>query len=684
MNEEEVRAILAKEPKSKSLSMNEAEVRAILKKPTHSQQQKEFSWPSFLGEQFAKGVFSAADLGEMIGTLGGLIGPNQPPISERTKAALKQAYDLDLDSQGEGTTDLQKIVGKGANWAGASIAGPGKLLANAALGAGLGATSGALEHEAGLPPLAADLVAILGPIGAAQFAKKMLSGEKLTAAEQKIAALYKEMMGEEELANTLTNLSKDKSFPVTGYEPVTAEVAESPVMAQIHRARTGVPGSGIAPHQAEQQQKLISAMEARELAPIESNALQNELNQELANRKAFRHEETEPLYEAVRQNKEELNPKNVKKFLRASEAKGDIEKDINYVKKAIEPKRRLTPEEKANNQLYKKAWQEAEPFKGKSVYQELTSELPKPKNVNPTVSELMESRKAINSKIGKRKRAGQAENVRELTLVKKELDKDLEHIPAFKKAIERYRELSPSIDEIKKHPALKKALESRSNNLMSGLFDKNSADNMKALKKAIGSNKQTWDSVEDAVMRHMRKSITNTGNNLSPAKLEKYLEKHGKALEEVFTKDQLQAMREIQDALKGRHKAVTLGEVAGSPTQSRLRTEKDIKERLGLTEPEMSGLLKRGLFSKAAHAGVSAVPFVGKYGAKGIDTLLYNWSAGKEARLMKLLDKVQTDKEFAKKILSYKPKNQAEFNRFINMTLRQGAQSILSDQMKKE
>ena len=614
------------------------EVRAEIARRKQSE-DPEFNWGRFLGEQFSKGVLDLADFGEMIGTLGGLIGPNQPPISERTKTALKQAYDLDLDTQGKGNTPGQRIIGAGARSApSGTIGGFPNLGKNLLTSAGIGSASQGMQ-EGGTPPLIADILSILGVSGGEGLLKKLLSPKAaptLNEAETRVANAIKSQMTEDEINNVVKNIENYQPNKITGYDPLTAEVADSAGISQIHRVRQPVASSGIATQEGAEHNKVVQALQDRELSPISSGELQNELKEELAKRVKTRWDATNENYnEKIKKNLNYAIPENTEKALNDIIAKGSIKGDLNSIRKDI---------------------------------------MPKPGHSAPTIAELWATKKALNSKISARKKAGMDANVTELKEVKDALLKDLAKDPLIQATDKLYSDLSIPIDEIKKHPKLKQLLKSRSNDIVSDLFDKNSHDNAIALKKALGSHTPVWSSIEDAVVQKFRKTISSASSKgasreLSFHKYSTFMEKHGSALKEIFTKDQMELLDEIGKILKGQNSANTKGSAKFSPTQANIRNEKDLKALLGITEEEMSGAIPQSIIRKLAQGTLNYIPKVGKMANKSIDVLIDSWAKHDEEKVMKLVDKFLKDKEFATKLLTYRDKPQIDLNRFLNSNL---------------
>jgi len=660
----EIRAEIARRKKAQPAPSNSEssnsrleQVRAEIakrKQASNSEESKnpDFNWNRFLGERLAQGAFSLGDFAQLLSQVNPMAdyatNYQEPPLrtvgnleaeqlSETANKEFKEVG-VDLQSQGKGNTPGQRIVGAAVSSVPSAIlGGPTGFFKNMATAGTIGGVSQGLQ-EVNTHPLVADIISILGTSFGRNLLAKLLSPKSavtLNEAETRVANAIKSQMTEDEINNVVKNIEKDQPNKITGYEPLTAEVADSPAVSQIHRVRQPVASSGIGSEEGAEHNKLVQAFQERELSPISSGELQNELKNELAKRVETRRSATSGGYEKVEKNLNYAQPKNTEKALRSSIAKGSIKADLNSIKKDIMP------------------------AFGQPA---------------PTIAELWATKKALNSKIGARKKAGMDANVAELNKIKEALLKDLEKDPLIRETDKLYRELSIPIDEIKKHPKLKQLLKSRSNNIVSDLFDKHSHDNAIALKKALGNHEAIWSSIEDATVKKVREAISNISSKgasreLSYSKYEEFMKKHEGALKEIFTKDQIDLLEETGKILKGQNSDNTKGRALGSPTQANIRNEKDLKNLLGISEEEMSGMSAKSLGLKAAQFGFAQIPYAGKKINAGIDLMLSKWAQNNENKLMRLVDKFLKDKEFAAKLLTYKDKPQVDVNRFLNRNL---------------
>lgn len=614
----------------------------------HSEPEEQgFNWSRFLGEQMARGGLSLADLLQHV-------VPNIPMMTAQemglgNHATVENPVEL-IPETVEPETGLQRIAGRAAQAVPAALlTGPSGLLRNAIMAGATGATSGTLE-EAGLPPLAADIAAIVGVPGAGVAARKLFS-KGVTGKEQKIGEYLQRNIGQESIPEVSQRLKNLPSYGKSGYQPMTAEIAETPTFSQLHRLQYEIPGSGLPQHAGRQNKALSDVLEEATLNADYGRNLEKPLSKKLGELKDIRRKETSHLYEEIENMTDPLNPKHTKKFLKETVAKGDVEKDLNYVKKLIKPSHKLTPEELAYKKYY-----------GGIKSKDILSQLEKPKSQYPSVNELTKAREALNSRLEKRVRSGENQRALMLKRAKNALDEDLERIPLHKEATQKYKELSKPISHIREHPSLKgilneRKLKKRLTNHMGKLFDESSADNVAALKNAIGEDSKTWGNIREASIEHLVKSVSNagaegSGHIMSYPKMRRFMERHHDALGELLDTDQMELLGEMRGILRGQNIAKTLGKGEGSPTHARLRTDLGLKESTGMKAAELAAATQPGLVRK------------------GLGVFLNNWGKNHQEQMMDVFNKALLEPEYAHKLINLKPRNQLEFNKFVNHSLR--------------
>ncbi|MET0573075.1 MAG: hypothetical protein ABWZ79_16755 [Pedobacter agri] len=658
--------------------------------------EKEFSWPRFIGERFTKGALNLADTPQNV--LEGIKDFFDPrvPVRDRSEEDIKDRQEnpykplistavksaVNLDSQGEGTTSTQKIAGKAAEFAGSSLIPGGGLpglAKNVALGTAIGAETGALEELGAPEPVAAlaSLGTILAGFPALKNAlnKAVSSAPNLSNAEKRVANYLQQVLGEEGVATVNESLSNTPKYSsIAGYEPTTAELAESPFISTLHRLRQGIPGTGLQERAASQNEAIHRVSDKLSSDAIKSAELQETIASEVASRKAKLYGETAPLYEQLRKDTTQVDRTNINQFFEDNKiVKGKKRQDLDKVKKLLEPSEKLTIAEESALKNYESQVESIKNSKlSSSAKEQAIAQLEKPKGNNPTVADLDEARQNINDMIGDLERSGQNNRARQLKEAKKALDKDLEPFPLQKEVTAKYAELSKPVNEILEHPKLKKIPKSRANDIFDGLFTNTetsgSKDNFKSLKQVLKDRPEEWKGVQDATVDYLMRSIRNSKaqgrrNVLSYDKLNKFLKKHQGALDEVFTADQMKFLDELKSSLKGINQVEGLGLEGQSATYGKLITGAQLREGFG------SKLLKGSTY--LPHA--TSVPMVGKATGEVLRTLLNGYFKTREADVMAVLDNFLKNPEYAPKLLNHKFKTQAEFNKqmanFQNQTI---------------
>lgn len=653
--------------------------------------EKEFSWPRFIGEKFTKGVLNLADMPQGLAEASKLYNPNigdigleeaikereqnphKPFVSGSVKSLANKAG-IDIESQGDGSTPTQRIVGKGAEFAGSSLIPGGGLsgvVKNAGIGAFIGTETGALE-ELGVPePIAglASLATVLkGAPALAGAIKKTLNGTPgLSEAEKKVANYLQQVLGEEGVASVGKNISEPPNYSMTGYQPTTPEIANNPFISMLNRLRQGIPGTGLQKIAGEQNESIHRVSDKLSTNAVTSAELKESISREALARKAKRKAETEPLYTEISKDVTQAETSNIRAFLEDNKiAKGAKRKDLDAIEKLIKPSRKLTVEEEkvlANYETQLKSINN-NPKMTASNKEQAISKLIKPNVNNPTVADLDEARQNINDMLKKAVKAGADNRVRQLKEAKNALDKDLEPFAIQKEVTQKYAELSKPVNDILQHPTLKNIPKSRLNEIFESLFTNKSLDNMKALKQVYKDMPEQWKSVQDATVEHLMNSIKNAGAEgsrsvLSSDKLTKFLNKHEQTLKEVFTSDQIKFLEELKSALTGRNRATTLGIENQSTTYGKLVTGTHVGEGFG------------SRFIKGATYAPHVIPKVGKVAGDILRNMLSNYMKSRESDVMAVLDNFLKNPEYAKKLLSHEFKSQAEFNKEMNRISKQ-------------
>lgn len=664
-------------------------------------QEQEFSWPTFIVQQAAKGALALPDLLEAAastikgstkaalkaGMQDGKINPfigmgsqsaayaggqekvkkDRQLIEESVKEDEKNRFipsSVVPDTQVP-KTGLQRIAGhvaRGAGSAALPLGGLAGILPATGIGATQGLAQGALE-EAGVSPGIAALATLGGTAGVG-LASKAMSAKKLAPSTSSIGAeivsespkefrkvsdYLKSTLSEEDVNSVIHNLKNKPQYPITGYEPMSAEVSGAPSVAQIHRARYETAGSELPVLAGQQRDALADAFEANSLNAASGESIKAGIADELARRKAVRRAETEPLYEQLKNETQPIVPKSTRKFIKEANVAGPLESSLGFVKKEVVPKVKKR-DDYAN--YYSKLSPEAR--KG----------LTPPEGMYPEARRLHAVTKAVNDQIRKAKRAGEDNKTTIFRQAKEALEEDLNQIPLHKEASDKYRRLSEPVSKIAEHPELKKILKSRANDPVSGIYDKNALDNVKALKDAIGSDNKLWSGFQQKTIQHLEKSISNAGaegsrNAISYPKLKKFLDNNQDALKEVLTADQLSFLGELKSAIHGQNIAKTLGRGEGSPTANRLATQRSIDEGLGIITNQNKPI---GL--KFVEKASEYIP--GKVVKESLKYRLNRYMQTRNADMYRVLDETLKNPDVLQEVLTRDFSNQKSFNDFMN------------------
>lgn len=497
--------------------------------------------------------------------------------------------------------------------------------------------------------------------------------ESLSEEEKALSRYLQTTMGEEALPEVLHNIKNRRSYPVTKYEPMTAEVAEDPVISQLHRLRYEVPGSGLARTSGNQNIALQTAFEGHTLGKASSPQLKDMVGNELAKREKKRSVITKPLYAVIEPNETPINHLQVKKFLTENKKRrGVLATDVAMVEKVTRPSESLSVADKIAAKNYNA--QKKDIYKlnlPPEVQKRELALLEKPHVIHPKANELHEAHGALNAVLDRYVTTGQKQRAKIMRQAMQALKNDLDVIPEHAIATSKYKELSGPVNEILKHPTMKGIPKSRANNIYAKLFNRDtSADNMNQLKKVLGSNSADWKAVQEGTVNHLKHSITNAGAEgkaraFSYPKLRRFLENHEDAIRATLGMPQLKFLSELKGALRGQNIAKTLGKGEGSPTQARLATD------LGLR-----GTAGQKVLNAASYIP-HVIPYAGKVIGKDFRFRLNRYMKTREADMMGVLDNVLKKPEELERLLSYKFDNQTQFNKYLDR-LAQGRGAIIA------
>lgn len=627
-----------------------------------------FNWAKALAAEFGKGILTNADILREMGK-----GFQLPEDSEAAKLIAENfdtrtPFEQLTGHEGDPskwieqteipTNAAQRMAMSGAKMAGAATPLGGGLIAPA-IGAATGVASSGLQ-ELGVNPLLADLTAGLS-VGAASNLKNLFK-KKLSSSEIKVLNTLKQQMSPQEFERTLANFEKAPQYKTINYQPATAEVAGSPALSQLHRVRQGIPESGLAQRASEQNEAIQSVFEPMKMNPSSASQIREGLKGELSKATNIRYKAARPHYKNVEEMEEKLNPKHLRAYLKKKEAtsSGRLLRDVDDIKSMIK-RNKIPASEKEYADFYRKSSDVAK------------KTLEKPTNVEPEIRKLSGVYEELNSKIEKYARTGEKKRKLIVSKAKKALEKDLEVVPEWKEAVSKYAKLSERVNAIEKHKTLKKVLKSNANEIMPEIFDKNSADNMKALKNALGSNESEWNGIRDATADYFHKSISNAGAEgrshvMSYPKLNNFLKRHETALKEVFEPEQLKFVDELKHALHGQNIAKTLGEGPGSATAARTA---------------LNDILKQGFGLRTTEAITKYSPLPGAL-KNPMQFLLNRYISKNQANALKVLDEVLLNPESARKLMSHEFSSQMDFNKYMKNMITSAAPSLREASRQEE
>ena len=584
-----------------------------------SQKQEEGdSWSALLGKSALKGLGSIADIPnlaaqgieglargqaeaerrkmELMGYPGSDIETPQInslssriPTSSGARNYLKEKTGFDLEPKP--TTGGQRVASHAAEFAGSlgpwGLVGKGAGALNAVklarTGAGIGATSGALQ-EGGVDPLVADLGSAFALPTAARGISSSIKGtgnllNRFTKSGQEKAIksaasdILKEKVGEKNIPRVLENLNAPTPFNT---KLNTAELAQNTGISGLHRALApNIPAIA----EKEAITDSIINRQLNQLSPQigleptqQGEAIRNYLFGELKNRKQTRTNVTEPLYQEVNKIKQGIDLPNTQAFLkRESEfAKGDIKNNLNYVEDLIRSNAVSKGEARGFDKLYGNLGQGAR------------SQLQKEVLGQPVPAELTNALKDISGRIGAAKKSGNNEVVRALSEAKSNILADMAQIPEEAIARSAYAKLSKPVSAIEKEPLLGKIVKQdtfgqeflTSPEQIPDMILRGSLNNTKALMAEVGKDKKTIDMIRGSVVdKLLNTSELASANalgqqNLSYNKVNNFLKKNKGKLQYIFDENQVKVLDDVKSVLKRRNMVATVGRAVGSNTQS--------------------------------------------------------------------------------------------------------------------
>jgi hypothetical protein len=642
-----------------------------LGRPEEKEHAQEFSWPTAIVEAGGRGLLSLPDFLQHIAVSGSEAGRNsllsasqslRRSVGRNAPSDLSEAIQEPITGPNWQPSDIvprtqipttpgQRIGMNAAETAGAfalPFGGATRIAKNIATGLGVGAGSGALK-EMGAPPLAADIAALVGGIAGPGMIKKAFRPRGLSSEEAKVSETLRGLVGENEFPAVSENL-RAPGPNIMGYEPMTAELANNPTMSKIHRTRMGIPGTGISEQSGRQNEAIMSHLGKQATNPSSSNEIRQNITSELEKRIGIREEATKEGYKSVEKMKGRILPSHLIKFLKEKPAAGLIEKDLNSIRRELKPTKKPTKSDLEYKNFYEKSSPSAQ------------SKMEKPKSFEPKISKLAAVDADLTAKIEGFSNSGKYSRAKVMKQAQKELRKDLDVVETYKEARAKYKELSKPVNEIspkkKEVPNLEVLSKSQRNNIMNELYNTKSEKNVAQLRKALGNNPQEWEGIQHATTEHFVRRVLNAQaegktNVISYDKLRKFMQSHEKALEHVYTKEQMQVIKEIEKAIHGQNTAKTLGSGVGSDTQVKQAIDKLLDK--GLDIRGLEWVTKRAPIGRSLRSSASAA---------------LEWVASKnEKQLADILDRSLREPEYAHKLLTHEFKSPSDVKRFFHTSL---------------
>jgi hypothetical protein len=700
------------EPSLESLEMELAKRGEPLEESVE-EPKKKFNLSRFIGEQLAKGALGLADLFQAREESPFLFAPAMPEKAqslrgERPRPLSEASEELGLDTQ-EAETPGMKVLGHGLRAAPAGLlsafSGPAAIAASAARAGAAGLTSGALQEQAGVSPLAADVATLGLGIGAPIAAKAAgraakgalkktlptslqqkvgLDKSGLTREQKEVAEVLQKYLPEEERLEALAALEKPKSFPKTGFVTSTAGETRSPVLSHLHRLQYEDMASQL-PKFSETQTRKLNKHLRKSGAKTESfennETIRKGIESRVGELKQKRQSAVEESYERLRKDKSEVKLKNLKKFLEENKnVAGKLRSDIEYIQKQTNPV--LKAKDKAELKRWinaRNAQKERIKEHGidarKRIMTEWEKDHPRPEGYYPTVGRLVEAEKALTAQIEATAKVPSRKRL--YVKAKEALSEDLAHT---EDAATRnlYRELSAPISEIEKHPTLKKIAEKSHGHytlpqkrIMNEIFNERSHENIVSLEKALGKDSATMESIRQGAMRHLYDKITTTKEigketvrEISYPKLRNFMDTHNQALTNLLTPEQKKILLEVRKAARTQHSEKRTGEGINSATAGRLRSLDQLRREFKFENEKGLTLNPKTHLVKLARSKPSPAT-----------QYMEDWLNRRADTMMDILSEALMDKELAKKMLKTNFKSQVEFDRFMKKIVEDAEKS---------
>lgn len=585
-------------------------------------------------------------------------------------------YDIDITPQPR--DGLQRIVGHGMEWA-----APGGLLGkfskvnklgkSAAIEGLLGGLSGT-AIEAGVDPLVADL-STLGIQGGTSKARNLLDrfskSGRTRAKEEKVASLLKDTTKEEGL-DKLMNFNPENLDVI----PVTAEVALNKDISNLHNAYapnfTGIQNK-MTTNDEILRRKLNNIGSESNPTPIEVGEAGREvISKKLSKLEKAREKAASPLYAKLEESPNLYPTENLNSYTEQAIAKelGDIEKGLNknksllpdkYKRLAEKSKTELTELEKEVNKIITQVEKEYPGLSFQAKDQILNELMPGFRKKIAKISGLKQKIATLESghyspghidkaiteignNITELKRSAKGGNdslIRHYTKQKKALEADLEATPEGLAHREVYREHSPEINKINRDRLLKKfvskdewdAYRVPADDLARYIMSspKASVANYMGQVKGTPAEKLTKAYFRD---KYLNKAISEEGRLPTYDKSSHFLRERGHKLDAIYSPEELEVFKQINEYLKNRASVSRGNSAFGSATMPKQQLQEMVRAYLGSEVSQPLALAKY----------VPGLPFKNHIAGLTRPNTTYN-----------ILEQALTDPIYAKSLLTREP-----------------------------
>lgn len=339
-------------------------------------------------------------------------------------------------------------------------------------------------------------------------------------------------------------------------------------------------------------------------------ALREAVEDVLKAHKKKRSRETKPLYDALKNNKQEVSPQGTRDFINEQinelGVKDQLKNDLGMVEAALTPNSHSKSDKKSLKQIKEKYPDISEESMNETLQKFGI------KGETPTAGELNNVVKLIDKKIAAAAKAGDGGRKKVLTDLKNTLMEDMAVVPEAAAARNAYHEHSKPINAIENDRALGKVVKKDiyGKEYVAGpaelpaLFSDGtkSIQNTRKMMESLKNDKKTQQALTTHAREDFFRSITDANGNVSVAKAHTWLKNHPgvRILDPQFSKiaANVKKAKQLADekalALKRTEKEVGKNTSAHAKqlTKAQVQAEKDLNKRLAESEKSLDGKLK--------------------------------------------------------------------------------------------